>query len=82
MGDTFHWLDVDLIAEELVERYPDHDPDAISFPELKRLVEELDQFEEQRGHPCNERILEAIQTRWIRERADVIDENEDDEDQA
>ncbi|MCA9292483.1 MAG: Fe-S cluster assembly protein IscX [Phycisphaerales bacterium] len=78
MGDTFHWLDVDLIAEELVERYPDHDPITISFPDLKRLVEELDDFEEQRGHPCNERILEAIQASWIRERADLVDDDDED----
>lgn len=79
MRETFHWLDVDLIAEELVDRYPDHDPIAISFPDLKRLVEELDDFEERRGHPCNERILEAIQASWIRERADAIDEDDDDD---
>ena len=80
MSDTFHWLDVDLIAEELAEHYPAHDPLTISFPQLKQLVEELEGFEEQRGHPCNERILETIQANWIRERSDVVDEDEDDED--
>ena len=64
-----HWLDVDRIAEELVDRHGDIDPVTISFPRLKSLVESLPGFKEQPGHPCNERILEAIQQAWIDERA-------------
>lgn len=66
---TFHWLDVSRIAEELVDVHPDEDPIAISFPKLKALVESLEGFEAQPGHPANERILEAIQQAWIDERA-------------
>jgi FeS assembly protein IscX len=63
-----HWLDVERIAEELVDRHGDIDPVSISFPRLKALVEALPGFAEQSGHPCNERILEAIQQAWIEER--------------
>ena len=63
-----HWLDVAQIAEELVDRHSDIDPVSISFPRLKGLVEALPGFKEQPGHPCNERILEAIQQAWIDER--------------
>ena len=73
MTETYHWLDVDLIAEDLAEDHPERDPLSISFPELKQLVEELEDFEEQAGHPCNERILEAIQAAWIKERSDAFD---------
>ncbi len=78
MGETFHWLDVELVAEELAEFHPDADPIAISFPDLKQLVEELDGFVPQKDHPCNERILEAIQANWIREQADASDDFDDD----
>lgn len=63
-----HWLDVERIAEELFDRHGDIDPVSISFPRLKALVEALPGFKEQPGHPCNERILEAIQQAWIDER--------------
>jgi FeS assembly protein IscX len=63
-----HWLDVGRISEELVDRHGDIDPVSISFPRLKSLVEALPGFKEQPGHPCNERILEAIHQAWIDER--------------
>ena len=63
-----HWLDVERIAEELVDRHGDVDPVSISFPRLKALVEALPGFKEEPVHPCNERILEAIQQAWIDER--------------
>ena len=63
-----HWLDVSRIAEELVDRHGEIDPVSISFPRLKALVEALPGFREEAGHPCNERILEAIQQAWIDER--------------
>ncbi|MGA0418896.1 MAG: Fe-S cluster assembly protein IscX [Phycisphaerales bacterium] len=66
--DPFHWLDVQRIAEELAEAHPHEDPLAIAFPRLKSLVEGLEDFEPQEGHPANERILEAIQQAWIDER--------------
>jgi FeS assembly protein IscX len=32
------------------------------------MVQALPGFAEQSGHPCNEKILEAIQQAWIDER--------------
>ncbi len=80
MDDKLHWLDVELIAEELAEEHPERDPVSISFPELRKLVEQLQDFEAQEGHPCNERILEAIQANWIKETRDGggYDDEEDD----
>jgi FeS assembly protein IscX len=66
---TFHWLDVERIGEELAERHDDIDPITIAFPKLKSLVVALPGFREEPGHPCNERILEAIQQAWIDERS-------------
>jgi FeS assembly protein IscX len=63
-----HWLDVQQIAESLVDAHPEVDPAAIAFPRLKSLVQSLPDFAEKPGHPCNERILEAIQQAWIDER--------------
>lgn len=76
MSETFHWLDVERIAEELTDVHPEVDPVSISFPRLRRLVEDLDDFEPQAEHPVNERILEAIQAAWIDEREGV--ERDDD----
>lgn len=84
MSDTFHWLDVDRIAEELYDAHPQQDPIDVRFPDLRKLVIELEGFEEQKGHPVNERILEAIQMAWIKERDEGVDisldDTEDDED--
>jgi len=71
MPETFHWLDVDRIAEELADAHPDRDPLHVNFVDLRDLVERLEGFEAQPGHPVNERILEAIQQRWIEEREDI-----------
>lgn len=66
-ADSFHWLDVQRIAEELADRHDDIDPLTVSFPRLKSLVLALPGFAEQQGHPVNEKILEAIQQAWIDE---------------
>lgn len=70
MAHTFHWLDVELIAELLEDEYPSKDPLRIGFVELKKLVVALDGFKEEPGHPCNEKILETIQANWVAERND------------
>jgi FeS assembly protein IscX len=68
--DTFGWLEVELIGEELAEAHPEIDPMRIGFVQLKQLVMTLPQFKEEPGHPCNEKILEHIQAAWIEERGD------------
>ena len=64
---SFHWLDVQRIAEELADRHDGVNPLTITFPRLKSMVQELPGFKEEVGHPCNEKILEAIQQAWIEE---------------
>ena len=60
------WLDVLDIAIELNDRFPDIDPQWISFPDLYKKICNLDNFI---GDPekSNEKILEAIQMHWIEE---------------
>ena len=60
------WLDINDIAIELYDNFPDIDPQWISFPDLHRKVCELEGFN---GDPSksNEQILEAIQMTWIEE---------------
>lgn len=74
MNDSFHWLDVQRIAEELADTKPGLDPYSVNFVELRGLVEGLDGFEAQPDHPVNERILEEIQRLWHDE-ADDLDED-------
>ena len=60
------WLDVVDISIDLFEKYPDIDPQWISFPDLHKKICELENFI---GDPnkSNEKILEAIQMHWIEE---------------
>ena len=64
--NNLDWLDVSEIAIELNDRFPEVDPQWISFPDLHRKVCELNNFE---GDPSksSEKILEAIQMHWIEE---------------
>lgn len=66
--DSFHWLDVERIAEELAVQHPEIDPLTVSFTRLRDLVAALPGFRAQAGHPANERILETIQALWHEER--------------
>ena len=61
-----NWLDVNDIAIDLYEKYPELDPQWISFPDLHKKICELENFI---GDPnkSNEKILEAIQMHWIEE---------------
>ena len=60
------WLDVYEIALELSDKFPNVDPQWISFPDLHDKVCKLENFI---GEPqkSNEKILEAIQMYWIEE---------------
>lgn len=68
--DTFHWLDVERIAEELSAHHPDTDPLNVNFIELRNLVQALPGFTPEPGHPVNEKILETIQMLWHEEIGD------------
>ena len=64
--NNLDWLDVLEIAIELNDKFPEIDPQWISFPDLHKKVCELKNFN---GDPSksNEKILEAIQMHWIEE---------------
>ena len=60
------WVDSLDIASALIDKYPDQDPLAIRFTELRDWVITLEEFDDDLEH-CSERILEAIQQCWIEE---------------
>lgn len=60
------WTDTLEIAIQLCERHPDVDPQQIRFTDLHRWVTELPGFADDPNR-SNEKILEAIQMRWIDE---------------
>ena len=61
------WTDSLEIAISLEDAYPDIDPIAINFVELRELVIALEDFKEG-DTQCGEKILEAIQMCWIDEK--------------
>ena len=61
------WSDINDIAIELEEHYPDIDPKYIRFTDLHNWVITLEGFDDDPNH-SNEKILEAIQMAWIEER--------------
>jgi len=75
-GKSFGWLEVELIGDMLAERHSDLDPMRVGFPQLRALVMALPGFNEEPGHPSNERILEEIQRHWINASKEMSDEDE------
>ena len=61
------WTDSIEIAISLEEAHPDIDPITINFVDLRELVMALEDFNEG-STQCGEKILEAIQMRWIEEK--------------
>ena len=53
------WTDIDEIAIQLWEKYPDVDPITVRFTDLHRWVTELPGFSDDPKR-SNEKILEAI----------------------
>ena len=60
------WIDVNDIAIDLMEKFPEVDPRYILFTDLHKWVTELENFEDEQNK-SNEKILEAIQMTWIEE---------------
>lgn len=60
------WVDVLEIAISLSEMHEDTDPRTINFVNLRRLVTELPEFDDD-PERSGEKILEAIQAAWIEE---------------
>lgn len=61
------WTDVQEIAIQLWEKFPDTDPLTLRFTDLHRHVTELPGLDDDPKR-SNEKILEAIQMRWLDER--------------
>ena len=61
------WTDVNDIAVELFEKFPDLDPTYILFTDLREMIMNLENFEDDPDR-TNEKILEAIQMLWLEER--------------
>ena len=61
------WTDVQDIAIELAEKYPEVDPTTVRFTDLHNWVMELDGFADDPKR-SGEKILEAIQQAWMAER--------------
>ena len=60
------WTDINDIAIDLSEKYPDTDPVGILFTDLHQWVMELENFDDDPDRN-GEKILEAIQAAWIEE---------------
>lgn len=60
------WTDTREIAIALAEKFPDVDPAAVRFTDLRRWVLELAEFDDDPNR-SGEKILEAIQATWIEE---------------
>ena len=61
------WTDTLDIAIELDENHPDIDQRSINFVDLRNLVVNLQDFDDD-PERTGEKILEAIQMNWIEER--------------
>ena len=61
-----NWTDIQEIAIELYENFPEIDPQWISFPDLHKKICNLKHFIDD-PNSSNEKILEAIQMAWIDE---------------
>ena len=60
------WTDTQRIADELFDRHPDIDPKTVRFTQLRQLILDLPEFDDD-PQRCGERILEAVQQAWIDE---------------
>lgn len=62
------WTDSLEIAIALDEAHPDFDPRFINFVDLREMVIALEGFDDE-TNKSGEKILEAIQTYWVEEKA-------------
>lgn len=65
---TLKWVDVQEIAIQLANNYPDLNPLQINFVELRQKVMNLGNFDDDPNR-CGEKVLEAIQSAWLEETA-------------
>ncbi len=60
------WTDTQRLAEELYDAHPDIDPKTVRFTQLRQLILELPDFDDNPAR-SGEKILEAVQQAWIDE---------------
>lgn len=60
------WVDVQEIGIQLSDKHEDIDPRYINFVNLRQLVLDLEDFDDD-PERSGEKILEAIQAAWIEE---------------
>ena len=60
------WTEVQEIAIQLADKFPETDPTRVNFVDLMNWVMALPEFDDDPNH-CGERVLEAIQQAWIDE---------------
>lgn len=65
---TLKWIDVQEIAMQLSDIYPEVDPLTINFVDLRQRIMQLPDFDDDPDR-CGEKVLEAIQGAWIEEKA-------------
>ena len=61
------WIDINDIALDLLENFPEVNPLSIRFTDLRAWIVNLPEFDDD-PNKCNEKILEAIQMAWIEEK--------------
>lgn len=64
---NFKWTDINHIAIELEDKFPDVDILQVRFTDLWQWVQALPGFSDD-PNKSNEKILEAIQMAWLDER--------------
>ncbi|MCC4117798.1 Fe-S cluster assembly protein IscX [Aromatoleum toluclasticum] len=60
------WTEVQEIAIQLADKFPEADPTRVNFVDLMNWVMALPEFDDDPAH-CGERVLETIQRAWIDE---------------
>ena len=60
------WTDVNDIAIELVDVYPEVNPLSVRFTDMREWIMGLPGFDDD-SERCGEKILEAIQMAWLDE---------------
>ena len=60
------WTEIQEIALQLADLYPDTDPASVRFTDLHNWIVDLPGFDDDH-HRGGEKILEAIQSAWIEE---------------
>jgi len=64
---SLKWEDSLDIALELLEKYPEVDPQYIRYTDLHKWICDLENFDDD-PQRSNEKILEAIQMSWLDEK--------------